>query len=94
MTPQDAIAEAIQMFGSEIALARAIGYTAPAVRRARDKGRPSAEMACNIEVVTNGRITRLALRPDIFGPTVKLIDNSWNRARPARGVGRHAKKGF
>lgn len=83
MTPIQAIDRAIAHFGSEIGLARAIHYTAPAVRRARANGMPSAEMACCIEYVTRGKVKRTDLRPDIFGLRVRMIENAWNRRRTA-----------
>lgn len=81
MTPRQGIAKAVEEYGSVIALARAIGFTAPAIRRAQRLGRPTPEMCVCIEAVTEGRVKRIWLRPDIFGPQARLIDNSWNRGR-------------
>ena len=77
MSPQDAITRAIKEFGSETKLADAIGFSQASVNRARRIGRPTAEMAVNIEIATAGRIKRAWLRPDIFGADVTLIENLW-----------------
>jgi len=85
LTPTKAIERAIKQFGSELALAQAIRFTAPAIRRARRTGRPTAEMCVNIEIATRRRVLRTSLRPDLFCARVKLIDNSWNRRRNRNG---------
>jgi len=81
MNPVEGLNKAVSIFGTEAALAAAIGFTAPAIRRARMTGRPTAEMSCCIEYATRGRVKRACLRPDIFSPRAQLIDNSWNRKR-------------
>ena len=81
MTPREGIARAIKHFGNETRLAEAIGFTAPAVRRARQLGRPTPEMCVNIEAATCGKIKRIWLRPDVFAAKAELIRNSWTRKR-------------
>ena len=57
---------AIEIAGSEARLAKAIGFSQSAVWNARQKGRPSAEMAAAIHRFTNGQVSRHALRPDLW----------------------------
>jgi len=81
MTPREGLARAIRHFGNSTKLARAIGFTQPAVKRAHRLGRPTAEMCVNIEFATRGKIKREWLRPDVFARDVKLIENSWSRSK-------------
>lgn len=64
---QECFKRAIEIAGSEHRLAKAIGYSQHAVWCARQKGRPSAEMALAIHKFTKGEVPKEALRPDIFG---------------------------
>jgi DNA-binding transcriptional regulator YdaS (Cro superfamily) len=77
MTPREGLEFAVSLFGSQEKLARAIKFSGRALSRAKDVGRVTAEMAFNIERATNKRVTRLMLRPDIFGNGNKLIKHSW-----------------
>lgn len=60
--------KAIAIAGSENRLAREIGFSQNAVWHARNRGRPSAEMAAAIHNFTNGQVPRHALRPDLWEP--------------------------
>lgn len=60
--------EAIAIFGSEGALARATDLTATAINRAKKTGRIGTLMAHRIDKATGGRINRHMLRPDIYPP--------------------------
>jgi len=79
MDSRDGIVRAIACFGSAKKLAKAIGFSQGAVSRAKKWGYATAEMATCIEVATNGDVTRLMLRPDVFAPQPRLIKHSWNR---------------
>lgn len=80
MTPREAMHQAIDIFGSEKKLGDAIGVSQNAVWRAKTVGRATAEMCVCIEAVTNGKVKRGALRPDLFGKA-KIIPHSWSRHR-------------
>lgn len=69
-SPHAALLRAIEVVGSQAALAREIGCT-PAhvwnwVNRENSKGTP-AEFCRAIESATSGQVTRYDLRPDVFG---------------------------
>lgn len=81
MTPREAMSQAIDLFGSEKKLGRAIGVSQNAIWRAKTVGRATAEMCVCIEAVTNGKIKRAALRPDLFGAKAQIIPHSWSRYR-------------
>jgi len=81
VTPREGIARAIKHFGNETRLAEAIGFTAPAIRRAHRLGRPTPEMACNIEAATGGRVKRVWLRPDVFAEKAAIIEHAWKLRR-------------
>jgi hypothetical protein len=66
MTPRESFDAAVEMFGSEAALARASRYNQASIWRARKINRPSAEMSKRIELATKGKIRREWLRPDLF----------------------------
>lgn len=61
------LARAIKHAGSENKLAQAAGYTQHAVWSARQRGEVTAEMAVAIERATAGTVTKIDLRPDLFG---------------------------
>jgi DNA-binding transcriptional regulator YdaS (Cro superfamily) len=84
MTPRQGLRYAIALFGSEARLAAAIDYSTDGINEAKKRGKVTAEMAVNIERVTEKRVTRLMLRPDLFGNGNGLVKNSW-----ARGNRRH-----
>jgi DNA-binding transcriptional regulator YdaS (Cro superfamily) len=88
MSSREAFARAISIFGSEMKLAEAIGYTQSTVHRAKRTGRPSAEMALAIEVATRRmpvKITRLMLRPDLFGKKATAMPHGWVRTAKPNG---------
>lgn len=60
------VERAIQMFGSEAKLGKAIGRSQNAVWQAKRRGRVTAEMAIAIDEATEGVVSRHQLRPDIF----------------------------
>ncbi|WP_413323302.1 transcriptional regulator [Acidithiobacillus ferriphilus] len=63
----EAILKTLSMFGSQDAMAKAIGVSQFAVSKwVRGVGAISAESAVLIEHATGGVITREDLRPDIF----------------------------
>ena len=64
MTPID---RTIQFFGSGQALADELGLTRAAVSKWRTHPVPP-ERCVDIEIATGGLVTRLILRPDVFGP--------------------------
>lgn len=66
MAVRDLIRQAIEFYGSEAKLGRAIGCTQNAVWQAKKRGRVSAEMAVNIDRVTGGSVPKEKLRPDLF----------------------------
>lgn len=68
MTPsvEDAFRLAIEIAGSEGRLAKAIGFSQPAVLYARRQGKASAEMAAAIHKFTDGRVPKHVLRPDLW----------------------------
>jgi len=63
---QNLFKKAIELAGSETKLAREIGFSQHAVWSARQKGRPSAAMAVAIHKFTDGKVSKQALRPDLF----------------------------
>lgn len=63
-----AIERAIGYFGSQQALAEAMGvYQSYVSKLKRGDGMVPAERCRQIEELTNGAVTRAELRPDIFG---------------------------
>lgn len=93
-TARDYLMLASRLLGSDTNLAKAIGFSQGAIHRAKYQGKPTPEMACNIEVATGGLVTREMLRPDIFAPKGQLmpITNSWARnPRSCRGQRRAAR---
>jgi DNA-binding transcriptional regulator YdaS (Cro superfamily) len=59
--------EAVELFDTASALARAIGYSQHAVWHAMKRGQVSPRMALAIHKATKGKIRKDELRPDIFG---------------------------
>jgi DNA-binding transcriptional regulator YdaS (Cro superfamily) len=57
---------ALQQFGGQAGLARALNLRQPSVWK-WVHGRVPAERAVEIERATGGKISRAALRPDLFG---------------------------
>lgn len=65
--PAKPIDDAIPLFGSQSALARACGVSQPAICKARQAPQMSARLAAAIDRATHGKISRHRSRPDIFG---------------------------
>jgi DNA-binding transcriptional regulator YdaS (Cro superfamily) len=66
METRTPIIEAIEHFGSEAKLAAAAGVSQPAIHKAKNAKRVSAEMATRIEQATAGAVPRWKLRPDLW----------------------------
>lgn len=64
--------KAIEIAGSESALARAIGYHPSAISKAKKVEYVSVEMAARIDIATKGKVSSHQLRPDIFPAPVSL----------------------
>lgn len=62
-----AIERAVDIFGSQQALADALGVHQTFVSKMVRTGRAPAERCRQIEEVTAGRVNRYELRPDVFG---------------------------
>lgn len=62
----NALQRAIEVVGTQVALAAAIGVTAQAVNQWLTKGRIPAERVLEIERATEGRVSRHDLRPDLY----------------------------
>ena len=60
--------ELIKDFGSEAKLAVAMGISQAAVSKAKGLRLVSPKMAIRIETVTNGRLKRWQMRPDMWEP--------------------------
>jgi len=67
MTPKEHLQKAIEILGTQEALAKACGVKQPYVHNwlNRDKKLP-LERAFQIEKATSGQVTKEQLRPDIF----------------------------
>lgn len=74
---------AIKSVGSGAELARRLGVVPMTVTQWRRRGRVPAERCAAIEMLTDGRVTRHDLRPDVFGP---LPDASGEDAQPSQEV--------
>lgn len=68
METKDPLARAIEILGSQQALADALAIRSPSISGWRQAGRVPAERCAAIEQLTNGAVTRHDLRPDVFGP--------------------------
>ena len=60
---------AVKYFGSQSKLARAMGINPMTVSQWKRKGMPAIR-AAQIERLTNGKVTRAELLPEIFGKTL------------------------
>lgn len=67
---KSAIDRAIDLFDGQAGLAKACGVSQPAVHGWQVRQRVTAERAIQIERVTDGRVTRHELRPDIDWSTL------------------------
>ncbi|MBN8431829.1 helix-turn-helix domain-containing protein [Microbulbifer salipaludis] len=63
----EAIEDAIKHFGSAGELARQAGVTSMAVSHWKKRGIPVVR-ALQIDLLTNGQVSKECLRPDIFHP--------------------------
>lgn len=62
------ISRAIQILGTQKALAEAVGVTPQCVSQWVSGGRPIPPTRCRaIEAATGGKVTAHELRPDVFG---------------------------
>jgi DNA-binding transcriptional regulator YdaS (Cro superfamily) len=62
-----ALDRAIDHFGSQQALADALGIKSPSISEWRRNGEVPVDRCRDIERVTEGKVTRAELRPDHFG---------------------------
>jgi len=60
------IIRAIEHCGSEAKLAAAAGVSQPAIHKAKNAARVSAELAIKIEAATDGVVPRWQMRPDLW----------------------------
>lgn len=60
------VEEAIASFGSEAKLAAAAGVSQPSVNEAKRKGRVGPRLAMGIDRATQGKVSKSALRPDLW----------------------------
>lgn len=58
---------AVEIVGTQEALASAIGIKSPSISEWRQRGRVPAERCADIERATGGEVTRAELRPDLWG---------------------------
>lgn len=65
MTDLSPMERAIRIAGTEQKLGDLTGYTQRAINKAKQKGRPSAEMALKIAYALNGAVSFGELRPDL-----------------------------
>ena len=63
--PMTGLDKAINYFGSQSSMAKALGLTPMAVSNWKKRGIP-AERVLSIEEATHGAVTRLELRPDLY----------------------------
>lgn len=68
---QSPLEKAIAIIGGTNATARALGIKPPAVSRWRRTGQVPVNRCPDLERLTNGAVTREALRPDIFGKLLR-----------------------
>jgi DNA-binding transcriptional regulator YdaS (Cro superfamily) len=64
----DALDRAIEIVGSQQALADGLNIKSPSISGWRQSGKVPVERCAAIEAATGGRVTRNELRPDVFGP--------------------------
>jgi DNA-binding transcriptional regulator YdaS (Cro superfamily) len=66
MQVSELLQTAIEEAGSQAKLGKAIGCSQNAIWQAKNRGTVTGEMAVAIERVTNGKVTKQQLRPDLF----------------------------
>jgi DNA-binding transcriptional regulator YdaS (Cro superfamily) len=67
MDEQTPLQVAIDHMGSQQLLADALGIKSPSISEWRSRGKVPVERCASIEALTDGRVTRQQLRPDVFG---------------------------
>ena len=67
-----ALDTAIELLGSQQALADALGIRSPSITEWKQRSRVPAARCRAIEDATQGRVTCTDLRPDIFGPVAAI----------------------
>ena len=68
----DALDRAVEILGTQDALAEALGIRSPSISEWRSRGRVPTERCLGIERATKGKVTRYELRPDVFGKQPKV----------------------
>jgi DNA-binding transcriptional regulator YdaS (Cro superfamily) len=58
---------ALELIGGTVAAARKLGVKPAAISQMRKRGQAPSNRCVRIEELTNGRVTRYQLRPDVFG---------------------------
>lgn len=61
-----ALKMAIEIAGSQLALAQNLGIKSPSIDGWRKRHKVPAERCAQIETLSHGRVTRAMLRPDLF----------------------------
>jgi len=73
----DAISEAVRAVGGQVALAKQLGVNPSLISQwVTGRLQVAARHCLAIEAATGGRVTRYALRPDVFGPPANDEDES------------------
>jgi DNA-binding transcriptional regulator YdaS (Cro superfamily) len=65
-TPKQALLDAIEFFGSQAKLAKAIGIQQPSIAGALLRGQVSEAVAIAIDRASGGKVPKHRLRPDLF----------------------------
>lgn len=68
----NALDRAIDVFGTQEALAASLGIRSPSISEWRKRGQVPAERCIAIETACSGAVTRYELRPDVFGEPPKV----------------------
>ena len=63
----DALDRAIEILGTQDALAAGLGIKSPSISEWRKRGQVPHERCADIERITGGQVTRAQLRPDLWG---------------------------
>lgn len=82
VTPQDALRRAVEIAGSQAALARILGISQPSVWKWLDKGKPLPAEHVHTVVAATG-ISKEELRPDLFGEVARVVPASLTPGSPA-----------
>jgi DNA-binding transcriptional regulator YdaS (Cro superfamily) len=73
LTPDKAFAKAIELAGSEAALARETGFTQPAINKAKKTGRISSDLAKAVHAFSKGQVAGSDLRPDLWAKPEHVV---------------------